>query len=406
MYKLKAPWVWLNYQFMDQFYALNPKLRNPIKFWYRDEEDFKERPNKLYPAGHLKYAFLLLTTLLSRLYGETNSTHFKEEWVPLVAEIIQLWKFFNWVSILFVNLIKEIWKERDSSEGQHVPFFMSAYLVDALCAENEFSGMQYKWVPNMPLIHIYCQELKAYNYIKFLYELCYNFIAQVYQIIFCRPSSRLSLEACKTMKGLGHWYCKQHYIYIKVFRCIATPHLIPKYVPDQLIIKETSYHNVIIGYIVVMSCNSKRMQSRFLIKVGHFSLINFPQSKKEVEAFEELKLLPVVFKRHDPNGIIKNHYTSIRLSMNYEHDPYLCDSLYQGALSYDEVLERKRRQNPSQGKLSYYQEVSSNQRTQVEDLWHQEIDQDRQSKIKEKAKKDEESEQKRIDVENIARAKK
>jgi hypothetical protein len=89
--------------------------------------------------------------------------------------------------------------------------------------------------------------------------------------------------------------------------------------------------------------------------------------------------------------------------MNYEHDSDLDDSLYEGSLTYDEVIKRKRRWNPSQGKLSTYRKVPVDQQTWAEELQRQEIDWDRKNKIEEKVQKYEELEQKRIDAKNIAR---
>lgn len=50
MYKLKAPKVMLNSQFMDNFHQLNPKPNKVIKLWYLDEWVLKERSDKLYPT--------------------------------------------------------------------------------------------------------------------------------------------------------------------------------------------------------------------------------------------------------------------------------------------------------------------------------------------------------------------
>lgn len=95
MYKLKSPYILINSQFLDGFHVLSPNPARVIKLQYPDEEDFKQKPKKLYQTNHLMYVFLLLTTLLSRLYGDPNSMHFKDEWVPLVVEITELEKIFK-----------------------------------------------------------------------------------------------------------------------------------------------------------------------------------------------------------------------------------------------------------------------------------------------------------------------
>ena len=90
---------------------------------------------------HLRYYFFLLTALLSRLYGELNYSHSIVEWLPLEKIIVETGKAVNWETIPTSNLMKVMWKERDSLEGNHIGFYMLAYLVYALCTTNELPRM-------------------------------------------------------------------------------------------------------------------------------------------------------------------------------------------------------------------------------------------------------------------------
>lgn len=81
------------------------------------------------------------------------------------------------------------------------------------------------------------------------------------------------------------------------------------------------------------------------------------------------------------------------------------DSLYEGALTYDKSLERKRRKNQSVGKSSTYREILVDKWMWEKEPRCQEIDQDKKYKIEGKAKKDKELEWKRIDVENTTNEK-
>ena len=68
-----------------------------------------------------------------------------------------------------------------------------------------------------------------------------------------------------------------------------------------------------------------------------------------MEYLEEIVLLIGVFRRHDPKGIMWDHYKLVRLIATYDHERPPDDSLFEGGLSYDEVRERRMRQPSTQG---------------------------------------------------------
>jgi hypothetical protein len=56
-----------------------------------------------------------------------------------------------------------------------------------------------------------------------------------------------------------------------------------------------------------MKAAQKKVWPNFPIQVGMFSLLDFGHSKVEVAALEDVKLVDIEFKRHDPCRIVENH---------------------------------------------------------------------------------------------------
>lgn len=122
----------------------NPKAHLLVNPWYQEEEDFKVR------EGVSKYTIVSFippvqnfTAMLSRLHREAHNTFFKAEWILLAHGVMSVGIFFNWVGILFANTIRTLEKEVPRLEAKGYPFYFSGFLLDSLCASNQFPGL--KW---------------------------------------------------------------------------------------------------------------------------------------------------------------------------------------------------------------------------------------------------------------------
>jgi hypothetical protein len=67
-----------------------------------------------------------------------------------------------------------------------------------------------------------------------------------------------------------------------------------------------------------------------------FSLLDFGHSKVEVVALEDVKLVDIEFKRHDPHRIVENHLALFKIK-RYVHDNSLYDEIFRGVRYYKEV---------------------------------------------------------------------
>jgi hypothetical protein len=83
----------------------------------------------------------------------------------------------------------------------------------------------------------------------------------------------------------------------------------------------------------------KKVWPTFPLQVGMFSLLDFGHSKVEATALEDVKLVDIKFKRHDPHKIVENHLAQYNMKRYiHEHSPH--DEMFRGVRSYEEVLNR------------------------------------------------------------------
>jgi hypothetical protein len=62
-------------------------------------------------------------------------------------------------------------------------------------------------------------------------------------------------------------------------------------------------------------------------------------SKVEAAALEEVKLVDLEHRRHDPYQIVGNHMSHCGMKA-YEHEESPCDDIFKGDKTYEEVLDR------------------------------------------------------------------
>jgi hypothetical protein len=83
----------------------------------------------------MKEPYMLLDSMICRLYEEEKSTHFRLEWTPMAYYVAEKGHIFNWSQILSINIFEEA---RRAPGLKLLGFYMSTYLLDVICVENCF----------------------------------------------------------------------------------------------------------------------------------------------------------------------------------------------------------------------------------------------------------------------------
>jgi hypothetical protein len=85
----------------------------------------------------------------------------------------------------------------------------------------------------------------------------------------------------KVVLKFGHWYVDERYTYIRVFRETKAPHMLPVYVPDQLVVGEIYYQTILQGYNDTLVKNKKRAFIPYGCHIGFYMVKDIVQAKKE-----------------------------------------------------------------------------------------------------------------------------
>lgn len=175
--------------------------------------------------------------MLCRLMGEKNCNLFKKEWVPYMYAVVVHGQILNWANILADVMQKVLRRYLEVPEGAKPLFFMSAYLLDMVCAMIEFLELKMKWGGTPTPVCELFSMLWVENYIPHFYTICDRVMPQVYLTLFNEAPPRISPEAAITIRLLGHWYLEEYFTIIRIARNEEVDYL-PWYMLDRLALRE------------------------------------------------------------------------------------------------------------------------------------------------------------------------
>lgn len=127
-----------------------------------------------------------------------------------------------------------------------------------------------------------------------------------------------------------------------MFNYLSSPHLMPLLVLDRIMIREITDRTMGASVALALAKNIKRPWSSFLIRIGHYALMNFLYEVNKVDSIKELKFLMGIFRNHDPNGVVKENFKYVNLTYPYEHESSPNDSVFEDVLMHEESKLTKR----------------------------------------------------------------
>jgi hypothetical protein len=121
-----------------------------IRGWARDENKFRTDLHGIYATTSLNEYMVYVAMMLCRLFGRKDPCHFNADWTPFLEEVSE-GRSFNWHKILSDNLTSEVMNYKAAkSKGQPMSFYMSAYIMDAICFMTHFPLMNWSWNVSCP----------------------------------------------------------------------------------------------------------------------------------------------------------------------------------------------------------------------------------------------------------------
>jgi hypothetical protein len=137
----------------------------------------------------------------------------------------------------------------EKSQGRPPYFYISAYIMDAICYMTPFLLMNWSWNPTCAEpIHDYHSKLWEENAKYFFYEICHYVVIPLHQILYGYAPPRISKPIMGNLMAIADWFIEEGFSYVRIFGCSISPHALPNFLPNRLVCKELAYQ-IIIGAI-------------------------------------------------------------------------------------------------------------------------------------------------------------
>jgi hypothetical protein len=221
---------------------------------------------------------------------------------------------------------------------------MSSYLLDIMCIAHKYPNMGWSWFPVDVAIHIYCKVLWEHKYRTYYQRICEHFLAPLYEFIFCTSPPCMTDKAITVIRRIGDWYLMEHGTYIRIYGAMKPPHLLPRFVPDKLVLQEVAYQTIIHGVGGMLYRSKKSIWPPLPLYIGNYFFENTKQAQEEVDIFLSYHFGEERFRRHDPKNIVKEHFHSMRLPYEYTTEFWEEEGVHQNSRTYDEVIFNRRGQ--------------------------------------------------------------
>jgi hypothetical protein len=311
-----------------------------IKDWVSRAAKFRASDQGVYSISSLEPQYKYVAMMTCRLFGREDTSHFYIGWVPLMFRVAEGCSF-NWAKMLSDSLANRVTEYREQkASGKPSSFFMSAYIMDAVCSMTPFPLMSWAWNPAQEKpVHEYHDKLWENKAGKFTYEIFNWVMVPLHITIFGHPPPRVSDNIATGLSGIADWYVEAEFSYIRVFGASVPPHALPLFIPDKLACREVAWQTVIGGVSKELKGYSKKVWPSFPIRMNSYSLLDFGHAKAEAAALEDLRLVSIEIKKHDPQKVVSNHLAHCGLK-RFEHENSPSDDIFRGARSYEEVLAR------------------------------------------------------------------
>jgi hypothetical protein len=197
--------------------------------------------------------------------------------------------------------------------------------MDAVCFLTPFPLMSWSWTPlEAEPIHVYHSKLWEDKASDFVYEIFNWVMVPLHVTIFGHPPPRISDNIMVNLSSIADWYVEAKFSYLRVFGTFVPPNSLPLFIPDRLSCCEIVRKTIISGVRKELKGYSKKVWPPFPIHLHSYSLLDFRNAKDEAATLEDLKLIHVEFKKHDPHRVISKHLANCGLK-RFEHENFPSD---------------------------------------------------------------------------------
>jgi hypothetical protein len=152
-----------------------------------------------------------------------------------------------------------------------VAFYMSTYIMDAICFLTLFPLMNWDWNITCPQpIQEYHSKPWEENAINSFYEICHFIIIPMHKMLYgCDPPHILETVS-ENLKEIVDWFIEESFSYMRVYGCSVPPHALPKFLADRLVLTEVAHQIVKGGSKEILANLPCVYREMFITKLGPF----------------------------------------------------------------------------------------------------------------------------------------
>jgi hypothetical protein len=118
-----------------------------------------------------------------------------------------------------------------------------------------------------------------------------------------------------------------------------------RFVPDKLVLQEVAYQTMIHGVGGMLYRGKKEIWPPLPLYIGVYSFSNTKQAQEEVNTLLSYHFGEERFKRHDPKGVVKEHFNKVGLPWEYTTEVWEEEEVHRSARTYDEVTFKRLRKS-------------------------------------------------------------
>ena len=148
-------------------------------------------------------------------------------------------------------------------------------------------------------------------------------------MLYDKDAPRFYPEAEVDILPVARWFGEEMFTYVRVLGNLASPHVLPIYVPDKLLAREISYQTYGEGGMTkYLKHKKKAIWPQFPVACGAFSLFDLGHAFREVDNMLSLRLFKLPGRQSDPFDVIKNFTTAVKIKVFIKEDD-LFDDIFQ-----------------------------------------------------------------------------
>lgn len=188
---------------------------------------------------------------------------------------------------------------------------MSTYILDVICAHQQFPGLKWAWTLIETSVNTYCKVFSECSFRGVITQLSDLFVTLVYKMIFEKDSPCMSKEKIEALINIADWYASLFGIFIQIYNMEKPPHVLPKFATYKLIMQEVSYH-ISVRLSSRLHWKKKAPWPTLPLRIGLYEIQNLKHVDAEIEEFKKFTFDTRSLNSYDPHCFVKDHCARVK----------------------------------------------------------------------------------------------